>query len=259
MRTLIIILIFLFCLLLTLPAKVVYQWLSSNLSIQIAGIDGSIFNGHAQQLNIPVNKNEQLKLQQINWTFNPLNKIINRKPVKLHFNHSDLKGNIKADVSYSGKLTVQGSFSQMNVAILNPLLNNLAFLRGSSTKLAIRNFAIDNTQLITALDTQLTSDKIHINSVLAQLDLEKIKLSAKLNEQQEIIIQLTDMSEFNAFNIQFTLKQQANYLQILNSSGYILDKSQLAKQLKDFLPLFAKKQAKQWQIQYNFSNMRISL
>ncbi|MBF0263878.1 MAG: type II secretion system protein N [Gammaproteobacteria bacterium] len=256
-RLFLVIFFFCCCLVLTLPAKFVYQWLDPNTDIQLSGINGSLFHGQIQQVHIPANKNETIQLENIAWSFNPLKKILNSMPVNLHFNDDDLIGTMNLDASYPNQISVDADFHKINLAIINPLLNNFADIIGKGS-LNIHQLSLNN-QLITALNGQIIGNNIHLSLAFNQLNIETVSLSALLNHEQEIVIQIKDMSSANSFEINWRIKQQEKFIQLIDSSGYIVANSNLAKQLKDMLPVFARKQGNRWQIEYSFANIRIPI
>lgn len=51
----------------TLPAKFVYQQVAADIPVKLLGVSGSIWSGHAQQIQL-----QQISLEKIDWQLSPL-------------------------------------------------------------------------------------------------------------------------------------------------------------------------------------------
>lgn len=262
MRSLIIIIIFICSLVITLPAKLAYNYFKSqNLSslqgIKLVGINGSIFSGHARQAFLSTN-NKSILLNNINWSFNPLKAIFGSYPLRLNYKDQKLSGELEASYSLNQSISLSSSTTKLDLSFFNLWLDNIATINGI-IELNIKKLTINNNRMITNLDLLALSDNFRVNTPLAKINLNKTKFSIQTDDQQQILVQLNDPSKSKGFELKLLLKQQNNHIALRSISGFILPGSPIENQLKEILPVVAQKSNNQWNIKYTFPNTIIPI
>jgi len=119
---LIVIALYLFFLITTLPANVVLSAINLPKNITLSSISGTIWSGKARQLHI-----SGVALGSVNWELHPLNLIIGELSADVSIINDQQYINTQLNLSSSGKIELEETRFLIDLSSLQPLIYGMPF------------------------------------------------------------------------------------------------------------------------------------
>lgn len=119
---LIVIALYLFFLMINLPASVVFSFITLPNNVKLSSISGTLWSGKASRLNV-----SGIDLGSLKWELHPLNLIIGELSADVSVVNNKQYINTEVSLSFSGKIELEETRFSIDLTSLQPLIYGMPF------------------------------------------------------------------------------------------------------------------------------------
>ena len=210
----------------TVPARFAVQYLPTNIPLRLTGIDGTVWNGHAEQA---VWQNQIIG--RIQWRLSPFPLLLGKLKADVDINGDgfDAQGLVTA----TGDQTIVLSNTEINADLTRvPLPRNLMATPGGKAHATIHRASIEN-RWPTELDADITWQPAKL---LSPLEVEIGKVTLKASTTKDILS--GDLRSEGALNSKGKLTLSRNGA--FSANLRIAPTEQTPPELRDMLPMLGR-------------------
>lgn len=228
---------FLTSLFLTMPAHQAYQWGLFTPDVEMQGISGRFISGQSKRIIV-----NGVILRNVTWSLQALTLLTGKFALAWQIDGDSIKGHGLASINLLGKSQISNAIAMINIEQWSHYLPPGNNMKGSV------NFDVSSasfTGKLESISAIAISDKLIVNTIVGMFDISKLSLTVKGTHHEEFQLQLKEIDNANNMDVIAEIKNNS-----INVSGYINAESKLARQLTTILPIIAKKQGQQWEIEW---------
>ncbi len=224
-------------LLLTIPARLVADWLLLPENVQLLHPSGRVIAGQFGQIVI-----ENQAFHLLSWEWQPLALFTGKLTADWQLKDPNIRAKGIVAKSILGQVYVKNATAEVNLQALDFLLPKQVRLEGAVDIVTDEIVYLAGVQQLSA---KVTGKNINVSVNPVLLNLKNVQLDVTADQIDSVDIVLID-TVTHSFMIHAQINQDHLHLQ-----GNIKASTDIAKQLQGILPLIATKVGNQWQLSWH--------